>query len=192
MKTQYYTASSLDGFIATLDDSVEWLDALGDPAESSYPAFITDVGAIAMGSATYEWILRHITPSADASAAPAVWPYRQPTWVFTTRELPRAPGADIRFVHGDVRAVHADMQAVADRKNVWIAGGGGLVGQFLDAGLLDEIIVQVGSVVLGAGKPLLPRHIVTPPLVLESVRQMGTSFVELRYRVPHLPETRAT
>lgn len=190
MKTQYYTASSLDGFVSTDDDSVEWLDGLGDPTDSSYPAFIADVGAIAMGSATYEWILRHITPSADAPAAPAVWPYRQPTWVFTTRELPRAPGADIRFVHGDVRAIHAEMQAVAHGKNVWVAGGGGLAGQFHDAGLLDEIIVQVGSVVLGSGKPLLPRHIVTPPLVLESVRQMGASFVELRYRAQRTPDSR--
>ncbi len=189
MKTQYYTASSLDGFVATADDSVAWLDGLGDPTDSSYPAFIAEVGAIAMGSATYEWILRYITTSSDASAVLAAWPYEQPTWVFTSRRLPRVAGADIRFVHGDVRAVHAEMQAVAQGKNVWVAGGGGLAGQFLDAGLLDEIIVQIGSVVLGGGKPLLPRHIVTPPLVLESVRQLGTSFVELRYRIQRMTDS---
>lgn len=58
MKTQYYTATSLDGFIATEDDSLEWLFPLGDLNESSYPAFIADVGALAMGSATYECVRR--------------------------------------------------------------------------------------------------------------------------------------
>ena len=61
MKTQYYTASSLDGFIADPNDSLEWLFPLGDIEDTSYPTFIEDVGALAMGSATYEWILRFIT-----------------------------------------------------------------------------------------------------------------------------------
>jgi Dihydrofolate reductase len=49
------------------------------------------------------------------------------------------------------------MVAAAGNKNVWIVGGGELAGQFYDQGLLDELFVQVGSVTLGAGKPLLPR-----------------------------------
>jgi dihydrofolate reductase len=64
-------------------------------------------------------------------------------------------------------------------------GGGDLVGQFFDAGLLDELIVQVGSVTLGAGKPLLPRQIAFPPLQLVSVQKIGSGFAELRYEVPH-------
>jgi hypothetical protein len=53
VKTQYYTAASVDGFIATADDSLDWLFPLGDIEATSYPAFIRDVGALAMGSATY-------------------------------------------------------------------------------------------------------------------------------------------
>src|SRR5215213_5214392 len=155
MKTQYYTASSLDGFIATPDDSLEWLFPLGDIADTSYPAFIREVGALAMGAATYEWMLRHLLDPASPQAQP--WPYAQPTWVFTSRTLPGVAGADIRFARGDVRPVHAAMAAAADGKSVWIVGGGELAGQFYDAGLLDELFVQVGSVTLGAGKPLLPR-----------------------------------
>ena len=52
-------------------------------------------------------------------------------------------------------------------------------------GLLDDIFVQIGSATLGAGKPLLPRSIVKPPLKLISVRQVGTAFAELHYEVPH-------
>lgn len=181
MKTQYYTATSLDGFIATEDDSLEWLFPLGDLATSSYPAFIAEVGALAMGATTYEWMLCN----ADAVVAEAgsPWPYTQPAWIFTHRELPKIEGADIRFVSGNVRQIHAEMRAVAGDKNIWIVGGGDLAGQFHDAGLLDELILQVGSVTLGKGRPLFPRRVLSPVLNLTAVRQMGGSMVELRYEV---------
>lgn len=179
MKTQYYTAASLDGFIATEDDSLEWLFALGELSETSYPEFIAEVGALAMGSTTYEWMLRNADAVAASTGSP--WPYTQPTWVFTTRTIPTVEGADIRFVRGDVRPIHAEMQAAAGGRNIWVVGGGELAGQFLDAGLLDDLIVQVGSVTLGKGKPLFPRRVLPPVLRLTAVRQMGTAMVELRY-----------
>ena len=181
MKTQYYTACSLDGFIATDDHSLEWLFSLGDVNDTSYPSFIREVGALAMGASTYEWMLRHSIQPASGEQEP--WPYDQPAWVFSHRELPAVPGAVIHFVHGDVRPVHAAMVAAAAGKNVWLAGGGDLVGQFHDAGLLDEIIVQVGSVTLGSGRPLLPRRIVSPALELTEARFVGPGFAELRYAV---------
>ena len=197
MKTQYYTASSLDGFIADEDHSLDWLFQFAVD-ESSYPEFIRDVGAIAMGSHTYEWILRHLEESSaepsdtvdsgvgPSDAAPSEsWPYEQPTWVFTSRTLPALPGADIRFARGDVAPVHSEMVEAAGGKNVWVAGGGDLVGQFYDAGLLDELIIQVASVTLGRGAPLLPRRIADPPMRLRSAERTGESFVELRYEVTH-------
>lgn len=179
MKTQYYTATSLDGFLATEDDSLDWLFPLGDPTQSSYPAFIAEVGALAMGSATYEWLLRHGDETTAETGSP--WPYTQPTWVFTRRQLPTIAGADLHLVQGDVRPVHAAMQAAAGGKNLWIVGGGDLAGQFYDAGLLDEIIVQVGAATLGSGKPLFPRRVLSPELRLVSVCQLGPGLVELRY-----------
>src|SRR6187551_1002815 len=182
MKTQYYTATSLDGFIATEDDSLKWLFALGDVNDTSYPAFIERVGALAMGSATYEWMLRNADKvAADTGSA---WPYSQPTWIFSTRELPSIAGANTRFVRGDVRPVHAEMKRAAGAKNIWIVGGGDLAGQFFDAGLLDEFIILVASVTLGSGKPLFPRRVTSPPLRLTSARQIGPGFAELRYEVP--------
>lgn len=182
MKTQYYTACSLDGFIATDDHSLEWLFPLGDINDTSYPRFIQDVGALAMGSSTYEWLLRHVVkPGAKDQAS---WPYAQPAWVFSSRKLPGVPSADLRFVRGDVRPVHQDMVLAAGGKNVLLVGSGELVGQFHDAGLLDEIIVQVGSVTLGSGQPLLPRRIVSPPLQLTSAQFVGPGFAELTYAVP--------
>ncbi len=183
MKTQYYTASSLDGFLATEDDSIEWLESLADISLTSYPAFIADVGAIAMGSATYAWMLRHVLQPATGDGGP--WPYVQPTWVFSSREIEPIDGAEIHIVRGDVRPVHAAMTRAAAGRNLWIVGGGDLVGQFYDAGLLNEIIVQIGSVTLGRGKPLLPRRIDgAKALRLTSVERLGDGMAELRYDVP--------
>src|SRR5688572_29993252 len=106
-RTQYYTATSLDGFIATPDDSLEWLFPLGDVNDTGYPDFIAGVGALAMGSTTYEWMLRHVVRPASGAGAP--WPYAQPAWVFSSRPLASVEGADIRFVQGDVRPVHRQM-----------------------------------------------------------------------------------
>src|SRR5262249_52953087 len=107
------------------------------------------------------------------------WPYDIPAWVFTHRDLRVVPGADVTFTSADVRSAHEQMRSAADGKNVWIAGGGDLVGEFADAGLLDEGIVYVAPVTLGAGKPLLPRRI---ELVLEETARNG-DFVCSRYSV---------
>lgn len=180
MKTQFYTASSLDGFIAAPGNALEWLLQFEEMEDSTYPAFIKEVGALAMGSQTYEWVRRHM--ESDGKSDP--WPYEQPTWVFTSRALPGIAGADLRFVRGDVRPVHEAMKQAAGGKNIWIVGGGELAGQFYDQGLLDEIIVQIAPVALGGGAPLLPRSIWQPPLKLVSTTMVGKTFVEVRYEVP--------
>jgi dihydrofolate reductase len=189
MKTQYFTATSLDGFIATEDDSLEWLFPLGDLNDTSYPQFIAEVGALAMGSATYEWMLRHAGQVSEQSGSP--WPYTQPTWVFSRRRLPPIAGADIRFVQGDVKPIHAEMARVAGNGNIWIVGGGELAGQFYDAQLLDEAIIQIGSVTLGKGKPLFPRRVTSPPWKLLSARQIGSGFAELCYQLPSAEAAKA-
>ena len=181
-KTQYYTAASLDGFIADANHSLDWLFQFGVSETEDFPEFLGAVGALAMGSATYEWMVKHlIEPGADH---PQPWPYKQPIWVFTTRSLRTVDGADIRFARGDVAPVHHAMKAAAAGKNVWLVGGGDLVGQFYDRGLLDEIIVAIAPVTLGAGKPLLPRAIWKPPLQLVSSVTLGP-FVQLRYAVTY-------
>jgi len=182
-KTQYYTAASLDGFLADKNNGLEWLLQFGDEPTEDYLAFIAEVGALAMGATTYEWIYDQYMALAEQQPEAQAWPYTQPTWVFTSRTLPLIPGADIRFVAGDVRPVHQEMADVADGRNIWIVGGGELAAQFHDHGLLDEIIVTFASVTLGDGKPLLPRAIVSPPLRLVSARTYGANYAQLTYTV---------
>ncbi|UMG93607.1 dihydrofolate reductase family protein [Nocardioides sp. TF02-7] len=175
-KAVYYTATTLDGFLADPDDSLAWL--LRQPQDTAaagdfdYDAFIKDIGAIVMGSTTYEWVLAH---------EPDKWYYDMPAWVMTTRDLamPAVDGADVRFASGDVRRVYDDMVAAAGGKDLWVVGGGDLAGQFADAGLLDEVVATIAPVTLGAGRPLLPRRLELE--LLETARNAG--FVCARYRV---------
>lgn len=191
MKTIYYTASSLDGFLADENHSLEWLFQFGEleSMKEHYPRFLGKVGAVAMGGATYRWLLDH----ENMLEAPSRWPYTMPTWIFSHRELPAIPGADLRFVQGDVTAVHADMVQAAGRGDVWLCGGGDLVGQFHDAGLLDEIVVTFAPVTLGKGAPLLPRRIVTPALRLVDVEKHEDVYAVLTYAVtrPEAPRSEA-
>lgn len=180
-RTIYYTASSLDGFIAGPNHSLDWLTQFGNVPGGDYTEFIAGIGALVMGSSTYKWLLEHqIRP---AGTEPKPWPYEQPAWVFSSRDQPELPGADIRFVAGPVAPVHAEMTRVAAGKNLWIVGGGELAGQFHDAGLLDELNVTYAPVTLGDGQPLLPRHLAYPQLQLLSSHSYGGVFVQTRYRV---------
>jgi dihydrofolate reductase len=157
--TQYYTATSLDGFIADPDNSLDWLFTRKreERGPLNYEEFIAEVGALAMGSTTYEWILDQEFAGKDP--ADWTWPYDIPCWVFTHRQLTVVPNAQIKFTSADVAAVQEEMVRVAGDRNVWIVGGGDLAGQFADAGLLDEVIVMIAPVTLGGGAPLLPRRI---------------------------------
>jgi len=177
--TQYYTATSLDGFIADADHSLEWLFKQQQDREGplNYKDFIAQVGALAMGATTYEWILDHEFAGKDPSEWK--WPYDVPAWVFTHRQPPVVPDAQIEFTSAEVGEVHEQMRAAAGDRNLWIVGGGDLVGQFADRGLLDEVIVYVAPVTLGAGAPLLPRDL---ELRLEEVER-NRDFVCARYSV---------
>ena len=176
---QYYVASSIDGFIATPDDDLAWLLAFdgGEGVTESYESFIAGVGCIVMGGATYRWLMEH---------EPDKWPYTStPCWVFTTHEYTAPPRSNVTFVRGDVQEFAEDFKADAGDRNVWLLGGGNLVAQFADAGLLDELIVSIVPVVLGEGKRVLPvRKGPTKQLELLSSSPLGQGMVELRYRIP--------
>jgi dihydrofolate reductase len=144
---------------------------------------------MAMGATTYKWVLEHERLLEE----PATWRgyYGDvPCWVFTHGDLPAVPEADIRFVQGDVRPVHGEMRKAAGGRNIWLVGGGDLVGQFADQQLLDEVIVGIAPVTLGGGAPLLPRRLTATQLELAEVDRQG-QFVHLRYRVrPSAPNER--
>jgi dihydrofolate reductase len=183
-RTQYYCAASLDGYIASADDTLDWL--LGyqgsfsgpnaEPRAGSYERFYDDVGALIMGAVTYEFVL----------ALGRGWPYEgKPTWVLSSRELPtpEGEGADVRIVDATVPELYDEMVAAAGERNLWVVGGGNVASQFADEGLLDEVIVTVVPVVLGGGKPLFDRPVPGEPMQLTGARPLDSGMVELRYEI---------
>ncbi len=152
--TVYYAATTLDGFLADEQDSLTWLFKQDQDEQGplNYEAFIKQVGALAMGATTYEWIRAHMATTGEA------WAYDVPTYVFTHRVLPPVEGADLRFVSGAVSSVYDVVAAAAGERAVWVVGGGDLAAQFAEAGHLDEMIVYIAPVTVGTGRPLFPRR----------------------------------
>jgi dihydrofolate reductase len=180
--TQYFVAASADGYIADPAGSLDWLFQFNDTEGLTphYESFLAGVGSIAMGAATYEFIL-----GQDLDA----WQYpEQTTWVFTHRALPAVPGARLVLTSDPVEDVHAQMVEAAAGRNVWLMGGGDLVARFAARDLLDEIWLGVAPVVLGGGTPVLP-HRLAERLDLREVTRFGDGFVELRYAVPRGTKT---
>jgi dihydrofolate reductase len=175
-RTQYFCAATLDGFIADDNDEIDWLQGFesgyegpGEKVQDAINSYIEGVGALVMGSSTYEYILGHD------------WPYgERPTWVLTSRELPAAEGADIRFHNGPVADLHPEMLAAAGDRDLWVVGGGPIASDLADAGLLDELLLTVVPIVLGSGKPLFSRPIPSG-MTLLGTRTFANGMVELRF-----------
>ncbi len=179
-QTVYYAAMSLDGFIAEPEEKLEWLTAFDGPGyggevagsvEDAYPAFMKGVGALVMGSRTYEFLLG------------GTWPYGDmPAWVFTHRPLPLIDGAGgLRFTAGSVAEPHPEMLAAAGGKDLWVVGGGDIASQYVEAGLLDLVRVTVVPIVLGAGLPLFAEAV--PPMKLLHTTPFDNGMVELSYEI---------
>jgi dihydrofolate reductase len=190
-KAQYYCAASLDGYIAEADDSLAWLldyegSFEGDRVEpgpmsegGSYERFYEGVGALISGATTYEFVLDHLAENSE-------WPYGgKPWWVLSSRDLPVPKGeeVDVRIVNTRVADIYDQMITAAGERNLWVVGGGNVASQFADEGLLDEVLVTVVPVVLGAGKPLFDRRLPGGAMQLMGTRAFDSGMVELRYEI---------
>ncbi len=152
-RTIFFTATTLDGYLADENDSLDWLfkQDIDGGGPNSYDNFITGVGAVVMGRTTYEWVREHLLASEEP------WPYKMPAWVLSHGELPGVEGADIRFAQGDIQPIHAALASAAAGKDIYVVGGGDLAAQFAEAGLLDELVLSIAPATVGSGRPLFPR-----------------------------------
>ncbi|WP_375001350.1 dihydrofolate reductase family protein [Aeromicrobium sp. CTD01-1L150] len=183
-RCRFYTATTLDGFLATEDDSLDWLlsqDTGGQGPDSGdgtgwYEEFFAGVGALVMGATTYLWVLDHLRSTGETWSQ--AWPYDRPTFVFTHRELDRAADS-VQLVAGSPPDLWPRIADAAGDRDVWMVGGGELAVSFAASGLLDDVLVSIAPVTLGAGKPLFPRPF---DLHLRGVEQQGV-FVFAQYGV---------
>jgi dihydrofolate reductase len=166
-----YIATSLDGFIADPQESLDWLTGSdAELGEHHYDLFIKRIRTVVMGRTTYDWVMRNS----------ATWPYsEQRTIVVTSRPLSNQPAAV--ETRTDVDALVAELRALTDG-DVWMCGGGKLQMAFLERGALDEIEIYVASALLGGGFPLFPATGLRATPKLLSAKALGTGMARLHYR----------
>ncbi|MUV07115.1 dihydrofolate reductase [Planococcaceae bacterium Storch 2/2-2] len=168
-----YIAMSVDGYIATPDESLQWLERLAGDGDHGYSRFYETVDTVMMGKKTYDWVMTHVD---------GPFPYApKPCYVFTTSNA--SDTEHVTFVKGDIASfVETFKQRTGQR--IWLVGGGQLLRSFLNEGLVDELIVTVAPIVLGDGIPLFPKQTKTTDLLLNRTTTYGP-FVELHYDVLH-------
>lgn len=171
---RYYTATTLDGFLADDQDSLEWLlsQPIDEDGPMNYQDFIGDIGALVMGATTYRWVVEHEVQQGNP------WPYEIPCFVFTHRGATPVTET-VQIVEGGPQSLRSQLVEAAGGKDVWVVGGGDLAAQFAAAGMLDEIIVSIAPVALGSGRPLLGGRLDLE--LLEVAR--NRAFVCARYAV---------
>jgi dihydrofolate reductase len=171
VKVQYFTACTLDGFIADENNSLDWLfEAPHSEDDTFWDDWFPTVGGLVWGATTYEW---HVERYGLGAETWREYYGNRPSWVFSHRDLPLIPDVDVKLVEGDVRPVFDEALKTIGDKSLWLVGGGDLVGQFYDAGLLDELIVGYAPVTLGKGAPVLPRRITSESLSFRSADLVG-------------------
>lgn len=166
-----FIAQSVDGYIATDDDSIDWLTSAGAPDEDyGFEQFLADVDVVAMGRSTYE-VIRDLPdlPYGD-----------RPVHVFTTQDLGPRDG----FAFYARTPQEAVAQWEADGVGRVYVDGGRLITQFLEAGLVDDLTITVVPILLGSGKPLFHRIAVATPLRLIDTKAFASGMVQVRYARP--------
>ena len=172
-KLQLYIATSLDGYVARPDGSLDWLTQFPNPdqLDYGYPEFYAGIDTVVMGRKTYEEILGFDVP----------WPYADCTSyvVSSNADLPLKT-EDTKLLGGNFAEALKE-EKTKDGKNIWLVGGGGLVKACMEHELVDELIWTIIPVVLGEGIPLFPKGVKETSFKLTKAEGLSTGAVMLWY-----------
>lgn len=166
-----FIASSLDGYIATDDESMDWLNSVEGEGDNGFSEFYETVDTVLLGKRTYDWIMR-----LDLEE----FPYKdKDCYVFTRSSLEDTD--DVTFIRTDIGGFIDELKK-QHGKNIWLVGGGDLLHSFIQEKLVDELIITVAPRILGGGIPLFKEGDSRLDLSLKRVRHFN-QFVELHYEV---------
>ena len=164
-----YIAASLDGYIATKNDSLEWLFNTKGEGDNGYSEFYETIDTVILGRRTYEWIMDREGDN---------FPYKGRQCYVFSRTIHRKD-KNVTFVSGNI-ADFASKLRERDGKNIWIVGGGELLRNFIEQHLIDEWIITIAPVIIGNGIPLFKNLDFGIRLNLKGIRRFN-QFVELHY-----------
>lgn len=165
-----YIATSLDGYIATEDDNLQWLTETAGEGDAGYSEMYASIDTMIMGKRTYDYVVEHTEtfPHTDRKC-----------YVFTSSE--QAVNEDVYYVNEDVVRFTEELKSQPG-SNIWIVGGSVLLDAYMKANLIDEYIITIAPHILGRGVPLfLPNN---PAIELELIelKQFG-QFAQMHYKV---------
>ena len=166
-----YIAASLDGYIATEDDSLEWLFNVEGEGDNGYSEFYESVDTVLMGKKTYDWIKRHETGEFLY--------INKECYVFTRSSIEDTE--EVKFINDDIVSVTNKLKDQEGR-NIWIVGGGDLLHYFIKEKLVDELFLTIAPTIIGEGIPLFKEGDYQLDLSLKGTRTFN-QFVELHYSV---------
>lgn len=171
-KIIYYVAVSADGYIARPDGDVGWLDRPEPIGGYGLAAFYKTVDTVILGRKTYDVGRKLGQPVFEGVK----------NYVFS-RRLKRPPHPEVELLKGDVASIARRLRRQKG-KDIWLIGGASLVGAFLDAGQLDQIIVHTIPTLIGEGIPLVSPARREIPLTLTGVKRYSDGTLRLSYDVP--------
>jgi dihydrofolate reductase len=168
-KVILYIATSLDGFIAKKDGSIDFLDSCKKSGDDyGYNKFYASIGAIVMGNSTY-------TQVGDTKEFEEYYKGK-PVFVFSRK--PKAKKNNVTFVNEDVKEFVKKLESDA-----WLVGGADIAKEFLKHNLIDEFIITIIPIVLGEGIPLFAKGVGEHKLKLLNKKSYDSGVVQLHYQL---------
>ena len=176
LKSSVFIATSLDGFIAREDGSLDWLDAehakIPEGEDCGFVEFMGSVDALVMGRKTYEQVLSF-----------GKWPYDKPVIVLSSRAIEMPSHLKDTVTHTSESPYQlCDRLSLEGIKRIYVDGGI-TIQSFLEAGLINDITITLIPVVLGRGKPLFSDTHRDIPLRLIGIKSYDFGFVQITYQL---------
>lgn len=163
-----FTATSLDGYIAAKDESLEWLFKVEGEGDNGFSAFYETIDTILMGRKTYDWIINHTNDFSYKN---------KECYVFSRQE--NKDTDEVTFIKDDI-IEFANKLKKQEGKNIWMVGGGELLHSFLKEKLIDEFILTIAPAIIGEGVPLFKEADYQVDLILKGTKCFN-QFVEVHY-----------
>ena len=172
-KIKLFIASSIDGYIAKLDHSLDWLDSIPNPdnLDYGYEEFYSSVETLFIGRKTYE-----VVQDMDVE-----WPYPDSkTYIITRNDKYTVTTPNTFVINKDIEDFVDELKA-SQKKDIWLVGGGELISMFMDLELIDEMILTIFPIVLGSGVPLFASDSKEVRYKLIDSRVFETGLINLHY-----------
>ncbi len=161
-----YIAQSADGYIASGDGSVSWLDAF-NTVDYGYDSFITSIDCVVMGSKTYE----QVRTFGD-------YPYKEKTsYIYTKRQLQKPENADVRFIPVFSKKLYENLDP---NTSIWLVGGAQIIQTFIQNNLISEYQIFTMPIILGSGIPLF-LETKMQPLIFVSTKKYDNGAIQTTY-----------